>query len=77
MQKQFRVPVAATKPQKDLRVLLKSLGFPLANNEERKAPDSVIRIKEGWRLVEWHDEGTERVYTMETVEYKEIVPNDL
>lgn len=79
MQKTFYVPFNQLKPQSKLHDYLKAIGFPLANNVETKQPDSVIRTKEGWKLTMRYDDQArmQRVYVMETVEYKERMPNDL
>lgn len=34
-----------------LRAYLTTIGYPLASNEELNAPDSVIRLQEGYHLV--------------------------
>lgn len=65
------------KPLRKMREALEAVGFPLANNLEFNAPDSVIRIKEGWALVGYEDVHDERIYTVKRVDYKEFSSNDL
>ncbi|WFZ78509.1 hypothetical protein MQM1_026 [Aeromonas phage vB_AsaP_MQM1] len=73
----YRVPLESLRPLRTLREALKAAGFPLANNEEIKAPDSVIRIKQGWKHVMSYDKDGYRHYVVEPFTAKEIVPNDL
>lgn len=54
----FKVPWEKLHlPLAELREYLVSIGYPLANNEELNAPDSVIRLHEDYHLesVEEHD----------------------
>lgn len=72
------VPVKYTVPLKllqcekghleRLRQHLESIGYPLANNEELNAPDSVIRLREGYQLVATKDKDHHRVYYIARVE---------
>lgn len=53
-----------------LRQYLVSIGYPLANNEELNAPDSVIRLAEGYHLVGIKEHPTHNTYYIEKINYE-------
>lgn len=57
-------------PLVELRKYLESIGYPLANNEELNVPDSVIRLQEGYHLVDVEYYQDHNVYTVERVIYE-------
>ena len=53
----------------DLRAYLVSIGYPLGSNEEINAPDSVIRLRDGYHLVNIEYHSDHNIYTVEQISY--------
>lgn len=60
----------------DLRVYLVSIGYPLGSNEEINAPDSVIRLRDGYHLVNIEYHSDYNVYYVEQISYTEDNSNE-
>lgn len=55
-----------------LRKHLEAIGYPLANNVEMNAPDSVIRLREGYHIVTTEDDETHRSYYVARTENETV-----
>jgi hypothetical protein len=51
-----------------LRQHLEAIGYPLANNVELNSPDSVIRLRDGYHIVNIEDGETHRHYFVARIE---------
>lgn len=73
--KKYNVPKALLECKKGhlvkLREHLVSIGYPLASNEELNAPDSVLRLAQGYRLVMVEDDNRNDYKTYHIEEYNE------
>lgn len=62
----YTVPKQLLKCEKGhlirLRKHLEAIGYPLASNDELNAPDSVLRLAEGYTLVDVHKHESHNSY---------------